>query len=112
MDRVRVWAKEAGSSHRCGAACSEALAAAGVGDDVVQIDSPSRTSLRTRALDWLRADFDVIASAYTRAAAPGKLEIGRKLRNWLTDEDLSGVRDEAIVTLPEDERRPFQKLWR
>src|SRR4029077_11273961 len=86
-------------SRRYHAACAAALAAAGAGDAGALIDGPARSTLRGRALAWLRAEHDVWIGRFPRATPAEQLEVARNVRKWLTDNDLAGVRDESLATL-------------
>jgi tetratricopeptide (TPR) repeat protein len=108
--RDRALADDVDGRYRYDAACAAALAAAGAGD-AAQTDGPDRTSQRARALAWLRAECNAWTGRYERATPVDQLGVARKLREWLSDGDLAGVRDEALAALPEAERRPWQKLW-
>jgi hypothetical protein len=89
--------------HRYNAACWALLA---VGKD--SKDAPAghkeQAALRRQALEWLHHDL----ASYKRPNRPPSL---RGLSHWLTDPDLSSVRDAAIELLPADEQEGWRKLW-
>ncbi len=58
-------------AHRYHAAGSAVLAAAGKGRDPQPPGDQARTKLRAQALDWLRADLELIARAVPSRACPG-----------------------------------------
>jgi hypothetical protein len=69
-------------------------------------------TLRRQALAWLRADL----AAYAQLAAPGdpkvKEAVRQQLAHWQQDPDLASVRDqEALGTLPDEERQQWGQLW-
>jgi tetratricopeptide (TPR) repeat protein len=101
------------AQHRYNAACAAALAAAGRAEGEPPPDAAAKAELRRKALDWLRAELaawsKVLDSGDPKADAFG----ARTLRHWRVDTDLAGVRDgDAIATLPADERRAWEALWK
>jgi tetratricopeptide (TPR) repeat protein len=98
--------------YRYNAACSAALAAAGLAEDARRLPEKERVALRRQALDWLRADL----AAYDGLAASddprGKAAVRQRLAHWQQDGDFAGVRDpDALAKLPEAERAAWQRLW-
>jgi tetratricopeptide (TPR) repeat protein len=103
-----------GARCRYNAARAAALAGCGEGKDADKLDDQERTRLRRQALDWLRADLEAwgglpdMDPEKARAAAT----VARVLQAWLADAGFAGVRgSEALVKLPEAERRPWRSLW-
>jgi hypothetical protein len=68
------------------------------------------TQWRKQALVWLRVE---LTSRTIRGEHADDRGIDRKrLRQWLEDQLLAGVRDEpSLARLPEDERQAWGKLW-
>jgi eukaryotic-like serine/threonine-protein kinase len=118
---VRVWevsfaanpelAEDLERSHRYNAACSAALAASGQAKDS-PADEPTRAGLRTRALDWLKADLDRYAGVVDTVTDEARAALARTLHHWRRDSDLEGIRDpEAVAKLPEGEREGWRAFW-
>jgi tetratricopeptide (TPR) repeat protein len=122
----------------CGQAASAAVrAAAGLGRDTVPREAKEQAHLRRQALDWLKADLQLLArtvAAYRDGSPPaaqkplspleklsGKakktgpadvLLVCDRLRRWQTDPDLGSVRDEKeVAKLPAAEQPDWRKLW-
>jgi tetratricopeptide (TPR) repeat protein len=99
------------SGHRFDAARAAALAGCGTGMDAPGSEDQERARLRGQARAWLRADL----SRYSRqlASGPGeKAAATERLRRWVTDEDLAGIRDAAaLATLPQAERKAWEAFW-
>jgi serine/threonine-protein kinase len=107
FDSDPAGADDLAAAHRYNAACSAALAGAGRSLDEPSPDEAARARLRAQALDWLRADLALRAKQVDSDA-----EARQKLRYWLADPDLAGVRDaEPLARLPEEERAAWQGLW-
>ncbi len=92
------------------AACAAALASSGQG-----LDAPppaERPAVRQQGLKWLTADLAAWRK-YAAADPVKKDQITHKTMNhWLTDPDLTSVRDEAeLAKLPGEERAKWQHLW-
>jgi tetratricopeptide (TPR) repeat protein len=100
------------AEHRYNAACVAALAAAGQGADAAVLEDKERARLRKQALSWLRADLDVWEKLVDGGKAADRQAAQGKMRHWQGDTDLSGVRHPwALLRLPAEERRQWQKLW-
>jgi tetratricopeptide (TPR) repeat protein len=98
-------------AHRYSAACYAALAGAGQGADADRTDAGERGRWRKQALDWLRADLDLIARRLAETPQR-KLFFLASLRHSQTDPDLAGVRDAAaLAALPADEVSAWLRLW-
>jgi cytochrome c553 len=94
------------AQHRYIAAYHAALAGCGHGKDANQSDAKERTRLRQQARDWLWADL----AAYDKET--NRILVNQRLRQWLIDRDLAGIRDEKeLAHLPADERQACEKLW-
>jgi tetratricopeptide (TPR) repeat protein len=106
--RNQTWAFDPRLKLRYNAACAAVLAGTGQGRDAPAADG--RVALRCQALEWLRADL----TAYRRGFDPGwpRAAIERDMDHWLTDSDLTLVRQPmAIGLLPADERAGWTALW-
>jgi hypothetical protein len=100
------------TGNRYNAACSAALAAAGLGGDAAKLDDVERTRLRKQAFDWLRADL----TAWTEqleSRPPSTGDAARQLLvHWQQDTDLAAVRDTAaLAKFPPEERAAWESLW-
>jgi tetratricopeptide (TPR) repeat protein/tRNA A-37 threonylcarbamoyl transferase component Bud32 len=92
-------------SHRYNAACAAALAGCGKGADAAELTEPERGRHRQQARAWLTAEL----TAWAERAGPDRSKV---LRQWQTDPDLAGVRDQAaLAKLPAAERAEWQKIW-
>ena len=99
--------------HRYDAACAAALAAAGRGEGEPPPDAAAKVELRRKALDWLRAELAAWSKVLDSADPKARAAVAPTLRHWKEDSDLTGVRDgDAIATLPADERRAWEALWK
>ena len=104
--------EDLGAGHRYNAACAAAMAGRGKAEDVPPPDEAARTRLRAKALEWLRADLAAWAKGLERDPKTATPIVGKTLRHWKTDPDLTGLRDEAeLAKLPEAEREAFRALW-
>jgi tetratricopeptide (TPR) repeat protein len=111
FDAKRELASDPGNGHCYNAACSAALAAAGKGDDAPKDDN-DRAALRAYALGWLRADLAAWKKLLDGGNPQARATVQAKMKHWRADADLLGVRHPwALLRLPADERRPWQKLW-
>ena len=92
------------------AARAAALAGAGRGKEAPS-DPQARTRLRRRARDWLTAELNACRTFL--AIGPFEREhVAARLRGWLTERDLAGIRDaDALATLPEAERAEWRTFW-
>ena len=101
------------AGHRYDAACAAALAAAGRGEGEPPPDAAAKVELRRKALDWLRAELSAWSKVLDSADPKARAAVAPTLRHWKEDSDLTGVRDgDAIATLPADERRAWEALWK
>jgi serine/threonine-protein kinase len=97
--------------YRFNAACSAALAAAGLGEEARLLPDKVAFRLRGQALDWLRADLAVYRKLAERNAA-AKQQVRQRLTHWQQDEDLSSVREaKALAQLFEPEQQAWRQLW-
>ena len=100
------------AAHRCNAACSAALAAAGKGEEATDLDVVERARLRKQALDWLRADLALRTNRLAGRTPADPASASRAMRSWRQARDLAGIRDpEALAQLPESERNDCEALW-
>jgi tetratricopeptide (TPR) repeat protein len=107
--RNQTWAFDLRLSLRYNAACAAALAGSGQGRDAPAADD-GRAPFRRQALEWLREDL----TAYRRWFDPdgSRDAVDKVLDHWLTDPDLTLVRQPmAIGLLPADERAGWTVLW-
>jgi tetratricopeptide (TPR) repeat protein len=94
------------AGHRYRAATAAALAGVGQGRDAGKLTDEARTTLRTQALDWLKADL-----VAWRSHKEGS-QRAQVLRKWRADKALAGVRDEEwLAKLPPAERAAWRGLW-
>jgi eukaryotic-like serine/threonine-protein kinase len=98
--------------NRFDAACAAALAGSGIGEDSAKLEVGRREVWRRQALDWLTAEYDAWAERH-RLGKPGdRTVVAASVRSWQQNEYLAGVRDEqALVRLPSQERRTWQRFW-
>jgi serine/threonine-protein kinase len=100
------------AEYRFSAACAAALAGCGRGKDVDKLDGNELARLRQQALDWLRADLKAYRQALDKSANKAGPDIAQRLKDWLQNNDLAGVRGpEALAKLPEAERQAWSELW-
>jgi hypothetical protein len=105
-------AADLGSSNRFDAACAASLAAAGRGEDAIDLAEGERARIRRLALDWLRADLTAWAKVLDAAKAEARPIVRQKLRHWRQDPDLPSLRDNAALdNLPAAERDAWHRLW-
>jgi len=105
-------AEDAKAGRRYDAACYAARAAAGQGADAATLDDTERARWRWQALDWLRADLDAWRGLWDKEPGKARPVVAQKMRHWLRDPDLNGVRGpDALAKLPEAERKEWQRLW-
>jgi tetratricopeptide (TPR) repeat protein len=98
--------------HRCNAACSAALAAAGQAEDAKNLPDKVQLMLRRQALRWLRADLALYAKLAERDDPTARRAVRQGLEHWLEDTDLISVRDKAALErLPDGERDAWRQLW-
>ena len=97
---------------RYDAARAAALAGIGQGKDDPPPDDAARATLRSRAIEWLKAELDFLSKSLDKKPAPGRPSIARILEYWKVDPDLAGVRDaDALAKLPDKEQQAWQSLW-
>jgi tetratricopeptide (TPR) repeat protein len=100
------------AQHLYNAACAATLAGSGQGNDADRLNDRERTRLRRQALTWLRANLTVWRKHLEADATTFRPLAMQKIRYWLIDSDMAGVRDnDALAKLPEAERQDWQKLW-
>jgi tetratricopeptide (TPR) repeat protein len=94
------------------AACAAALAGNGIGRDQPAPTDADRARLRSRAREWLRADFAVWSDAVAGDEASERNRAIESLRRWKTTPDLAALRDESqLARLPRGERHDWRALW-
>jgi serine/threonine-protein kinase len=100
------------AGNRYHAACAAALAGCSQGTDADKLDDKERARWRQQALDWLRQDLAAWRSALANGNAQTKAEAQRRMRHWLTNGDLAGVRArDALARLPDEERKQWEPFW-
>jgi hypothetical protein len=98
-------------SRRYSAACSAALAGCRQGKDAADLGEEACANFRRQALEWLRADLAAWGRLLEKEPEKTRPLIAGRMQQWLADNDLAGVRGEALAKLPEAERPAWQKLW-
>jgi tetratricopeptide (TPR) repeat protein len=97
---------------RYDAACAAALAGCGTGADAAALTDAERAGFRQQARDWLRADLDALCGLLNKDPDKARPMVTQKMRHWLRDPDLAGVRGpDALAKLPEAERAGWRQLW-
>ena len=93
-------------------ACSAGQVGCGQAKDAKHLDDKARASWRTQSLNWLRTELEVWSTALE--GDPGRKEMtANAFRLWIGLKELAVVRDpEALATLPEEEAKAWQALWR
>jgi tetratricopeptide (TPR) repeat protein len=110
MDRKR--ADDLWGSHRYGAALCAILAAAGEGTDAPGPGDKERARLRSRALDWLRADLRLCEKLAQADQPEGRAMVQRVLWAWQNNPSLASVRNkEGLGMLADVERVAWERLW-
>jgi tetratricopeptide (TPR) repeat protein len=98
--------------HRYNAACSAALAASGHGKDSADLGEAMRCHLRTQALACLRGELAFWTEHLGSGVLRARRDVVERLNSWLTDPELSGLRDNiALAQLSADEREMCLRLW-
>jgi superkiller protein 3 len=101
---------QAGS--RCHAACDAAQAGCGQGMDAKSLNDEERARLRRQAFDWLQADLGAWRKLLEKDPARIRTRVQQTMKHWQRDTNFAGVRGPAaLATLPEAERRDWEKLW-
>jgi tetratricopeptide (TPR) repeat protein len=94
------------------AAHAAILAAAGQGEDARALTAEQLGKLRQRALEWLRADLDAYSKLVETDNNANRLLVRQRLSHRLQDPELASVREtQQLATLPEQERKSWEKLW-
>jgi tetratricopeptide (TPR) repeat protein len=103
-------AEDMKEAHRYRAACAAALAGSNQGSDAGNAQEQARW--RRQALTWLRADLAHSARQLQSGQAAGRFEVQARMRLWLRDSALAGLRDrDAVAKLPAEERQACHLLW-
>jgi Flp pilus assembly protein TadD len=102
----------AGQDHLYDAACAAARAAAGDGPEGRSLPPADRTAWRKKSLLWLAASLRHQKEQATGRYVEQRADALRTLEFWEADKDLVGVRGDALKTLPADERKAWDQLWR
>ena len=120
-DAVKLWrnafkdypalASSRTSQSRYKAASSAVLAGCGDSQDDPKLDEAARADLRKQARTWLAAELDAW-EALIKQTPQRKASVSQTLRNWRTDPNLAGIRDDAgLAKLPVAERSQCKALW-
>jgi len=89
-----------------------ALAGSGLAKDGAKVTEIERTRYRKQALDWLKADLSEWTKMLTHEFKVSREIAKRRLKDWLVDPDLAGIREPmALDRLPADERKAWLELW-
>ena len=98
--------------HRYQAACAAVLAAAGQSRETKALDATEQSTLRARALAWLRADLDVLTKRSRANQSEVILLLLEKLPQWQQEPALASVRDaKGLAALPAAELTAWRLLW-
>lgn len=98
--------------HRYNAACAAALAGVGKTKDDPPSAEATKAKLREQARTWLRADLATYAKRLEGENSRSANLVQQRLRHWMSDPDLFGLRDpDAVTKLPVAEQEACQKLW-
>jgi serine/threonine protein kinase/Flp pilus assembly protein TadD len=93
-------------------ACAACLAAAGKGQDALELDDRERARLRGQALHWLRAALATEKEGGEKADTAGRAAVCKRVEHWLVDADLAALRDPAVLAgLPAEERDGCLRFW-
>jgi tetratricopeptide (TPR) repeat protein len=99
------------AGHRYRAASAAALAGCGQGEDPPGASDTERQIWRQPALTWLQAEL-ADCTPHLRGDASEIKEASERLKRWLSDADLAGVREPANLSLlPPEERMGWEKFW-
>jgi serine/threonine protein kinase/Tfp pilus assembly protein PilF len=94
------------------AVCAAALAGAGQGKDVADLDQAARARWRGQALTWLRPDLDLLQKNLEKNPKRWAAHVLKELQRWQADPRLASVReDAALAQLPAEEREAWRRLW-
>lgn len=99
------------NTHLRAAICTAAVAGVGKDKRGEPLTPGDQAELCGKALEWLQAE--VARESKLLATDPATAEpIHRALQQWLSDTDLSWVREaEGLAALPPEEREAWTKLW-
>jgi hypothetical protein len=76
------------------------------------VDDKEQSRLRQQARDWLKADLALWDKQADSADLKLRESVHKRMKQWQTDPDLTGVRDkDDLAKLPTAERDAWQKLW-
>jgi serine/threonine-protein kinase len=88
------------------------LAGSGLGEDGAGLDESQRLRSRQQAIEWLRADLALWASALDSRSQAARACVRKMLMQWQVDPDLAGVRESSLVDkLPTAESQRWRALW-
>lgn len=105
-------AADPANGRRFSGACAAARAGCGSGEDATKLDDAARTKWRKLALDWLRAELNERQKSSAGGSAAARRETVDRLRDWLSERDLAGVREVVeLEKLPEAERAEWTQFW-
>jgi serine/threonine-protein kinase len=103
-------AEDLKGAYRYNAACAAALAGCNQGRNAATTAQKARW--RRQALTWLRAGLAQSARQLESGQAADRADVQARMRHWLGDSDLAGLRDrDLLAKLPAEERQACYKLW-
>jgi tetratricopeptide (TPR) repeat protein len=98
--------------YRYQAACAAALAGCGRGEGADELTEAERAGWRKQALDWLRAELELLRTRSERGSEGLRGTVRKTLRRWQSEPALAGLRDSnTIEKLPKEERKAYRQLW-
>src|SRR5262249_53734729 len=101
------------ASQQYHAACVAAQAGCGLGEDARTLDDRGKLRLRALALAWPQGDLARGSSQLAARPTADRAEVLTRMKGWLNDPALTGVREPAaLARLRGAERQAWQKLWR
>jgi serine/threonine-protein kinase len=106
-------AEDPAAGHRSDAARAAALAGVGRGEDSRTLGPEERARWSEQARSWLKHDLAALARRLNGGGASDRFLVRFKLRNWLDDPDLAGVRGPGSPeTLPVEEWDAWRDFWK
>ena len=106
-------AEDPAAGHRSDAARAAALAGVGRGEDSRTLGPEERARWSEQARSWLKHDLAALARRLNGGGASDRILVRSKLRDWLDDLDLAGVRGPGSPeTLPVEEWDAWRAFWK
>ena len=110
---TRIWPRTTAAGHRSDAARAAALAGVGRGEDSRTLGPEERARWSEQARSWLKHDLAALARRLNGGGASDRFLVRSKLRDWLDDPDLAGVRGPGSPeTLPVEEWDAWRAFWK